>query len=57
MIAAPLQLLWFEEQFGLHRIAMQMSELLDLLALDPQIEFVEAALPDVWLFRAKIGLA
>jgi len=52
-----LLLLWFEEQFGLHRIAMHVPQLLDPLALDPQIEFVEAALPDVWLFRAKIGLA
>jgi hypothetical protein len=56
-IAAPLPLLWFERQSALKRIAMHIAQLLDPLARAPQIEIVEAALPDVWSFRAKLGLA
>jgi hypothetical protein len=36
---------------------MHISELLDPLALDPQIEIVQAALPHIWLFRPKLGFA
>jgi hypothetical protein len=57
VIAAPLPLLWFEQQSALQRIAMHIAQLLDPLALAPRIEIVEAARPDVWRFRAKLGLA
>jgi tRNA U34 5-methylaminomethyl-2-thiouridine-forming methyltransferase MnmC len=56
-VAAPLPLLWFEQQSALQRIAMHVAQLLDPLALAPQIEIVEAGLRDVWLFRAKLELA
>ena len=56
-IAAPLPLLWFEQQSAIQRIAMHVAQLLDSLALAPQVEIVEAGLPDVWLLRAKLGSA
>jgi hypothetical protein len=55
-IAAPLPLLWFEQQSALHRIAMRIAQLLDPLAFGPQIEIVEAALPGMGLFRPELGL-
>ena len=62
----PLPLLWFEQQSALQRIAMHsalqriamhIARLLDPLALAPQIEIVEAALPGIWVFWPKLGLA
>jgi hypothetical protein len=56
-IAAPLLLLWLEEQSALQPIAMHMAQLLDPLALASQIEIVESALPGMGLFRPELGLA
>ena len=56
VIAAPLLLLWFEQQSALQRLAMHIAQLLDPLALAPQIDIVEAALPGMGLFRPELGL-
>jgi hypothetical protein len=56
-IAAPFPLLGLEHQSAPHRIAMHVAQVLDPLALAPRIEIVEAALPDMWLFRTKLALA
>jgi hypothetical protein len=51
-----LPLLWFEQQSAVQRIAMYVAQFLDPLALAPQIEIVEAALPGMGLFRPELGL-
>ncbi|MGE5083566.1 MAG: hypothetical protein ACM3ND_11795 [Acidobacteriota bacterium] len=51
-----MPLLWCEQQSALQRIAMHIAQLLDPLALAPQVEIVEAALPGMELFRPELGL-
>jgi len=48
---APPPLLRFQHQSALHRIAVHVMQLLDSFALAPDVEVVEALLPDVPWFR------
>jgi hypothetical protein len=50
-IAAPEPLLRFEDQSALHRVAVHVAQILHALPLGPNVEIVEAFLPDVSVFE------